>query len=631
MCGIAGICSAESSPALKGMIAKMNAVLLHRGPDGGGEYISGGIALGHRRLSIIDLSDLAAQPMVSANKRFVMTYNGEVYNFKEIRSKLEARGSKLRSQSDSEVVLEAYAAWGKSAFAMFNGMFSVAIWDTYEKRLVLARDRFGIKPLYYSSSGNKIIFASEIKAILAVSGNTPTLSRQGLIEYLHYGITHGAQTLYESIYKLDAGHYLEWQQPSDNRENYEFQPKPFWSLEDIGTHKPPRAEAVAVIKEKLENAVERHLIADVPVGLFLSGGLDSTTICALAAKSTNQRLQTWSVEFEGQTANSELGLARQVAQQFDTDHNELTLTFLNLKEVIEQMTETHDQPFGDPANVPLYLMTRALGDSTKVVLQGDGGDELFGGYTRYNLLKYRRIWQLLRPLTSLTKRLPANSKNGQRLHRMLTALSMQGNAQSQARLLTEEVSHQSVSRLLRPPIAQELCVNNPSRRYMELASLVTGQSAAQAMLWMDTQILLPDQFLEKVDRSTMANSIEVRVPMLDTELTDYVMGLPAAMKLQGGSKSLLREATGNLLPAAVTQGKKRGFGVPYAEWLSGPLANYTKERILSGNGLLKELFLNSELEMLVDDNIHTRGFRGFMLYKLLMLAVWSDRNNVRFT
>ena len=631
MCGIAGICSAESSPTLKGMIAKMNAALLHRGPDGVGEYINDCIALGHRRLSIIDLSDLAAQPMVSANKRYVMTYNGEVYNFKEIRSKLEARGYKLRSQSDSEVVLEAYAAWGKSAFAMFNGMFSVAIWDTYEKRLVLARDRFGIKPLYYSSSGNKIIFASEIKAILAVSGNTPTLSRQGLIEYLHYGITHGAHTLYENIYKLEAGHYLEWQQPSNSGEKYEFQPKPFWSLEDIEKHNPSRAEAVAVIKEKLENAVERHLIADVPVGLFLSGGLDSTTICALAAKSTNQRLQTWSVEFKGQTANSELGLARQVARQFDTDHHELTLNFLNLKEVIEQMTEAHDQPFGDAANVPLYLMTRALDDSTKVVLQGDGGDELFGGYSRYNLLKYRRIWQLLRPLTLLTERLPANSKNGQRVHRMLTALSTRSNAQCQARLLTEEVSDQSVSRLLRPSIAQELSVNNPSRRYRELASLVTGQSAAQAMLWMDTQILLPDQFLEKVDRSTMANSVEVRVPMLDTELTDYVMGLPAAMKLHGGSKSLLREATGNLLPKAVTQGKKRGFGVPYAEWLSGPLANYTKERILSENGLLNELFLNAELEMLVEDNMHTRGFRGFMLYKLLMLAVWSDRNNVRFT
>ncbi|MDC0435440.1 asparagine synthase (glutamine-hydrolyzing) [bacterium] len=631
MCGIAGICSAESSHILKRMIAEMNAVLIHRGPDGVGEYINEGVALGHRRLSIIDLSDLAAQPMVSANNRFVMTYNGEVYNFKEIRSKLEARGCKFRSQSDSEVVLEAYASWGKSAFAMFNGMFSVAIWDTHKKTLVLARDRFGIKPLYYCSSGNKMIFASEIKAILPVSGHTPVLSRQGLIEYLHYGITHGARTLYENIHKLEAGHFLEWQHHSNNRKNYESHPKPFWSFEHIEKHYPHRAEAVAVIKQKLESAVERHLIADVPVGLFLSGGLDSTTICALAAKSTNRRLQTWSVEFEGQTANSELALARQVAQKFDTDHQELTLNFLNLKDVIEQMADAHDQPFGDAANVPLYLMTRALGDGTKVVLQGDGGDELFGGYSRYNLLKYRHFWQLLRPLTSLTERLPANSRNFQRIHRMVTALSTRCDAECQARLLTEEVSDHSVSRLLRPSIAQELSLSDPFRRYKELASSVSGQSAAQAMLWTDTQILLPDQFLEKVDRSTMANSVEVRVPMLDTELTDYVMGLPASMKLHGGAKSLLREASGNLLPKAVTQGKKRGFGVPYVEWLSGPLANYTKERILGENGLLRELFLDAELELLVEDNIQMRGFRGFMLYKLLMLAVWSDRNNVRFT
>lgn len=631
MCGIAGICTAGASPSLASSIATMNAKLTHRGPDGSGEYLGNGIALGHRRLSIIDLSDLAAQPMTSANQRYVMTYNGEVYNFRELRSKLQQRGCSFKSQSDSEVVLEAYASWGISAFSMFNGMYSLAIWDTHEKKLVIARDRFGIKPLYYHHKDNRLVFASEIKAILPVLDQSPTLSRQGLSEYLHYGISHGRHTLYKDILKLEAGHYLEWQQPSDQSTAPQLSPKAYWSLENIQRHSPSRAEAVAEVQRKLDNAVQRHLIADVPVGLFLSGGLDSTTICALAAKSGTRKLQTWSVEFEGQSADSELALARQVARQFGTDHHELSLNYQNLRDVIEQLTQAHDQPFGDAANIPLFLMTQALGDGTKVVLQGDGGDELFGGYSRYKLLKHRQLWQLLRPLTSLTRSLPANNRTWQRLHRMLTALSAHNNAESRARLLTEEVSDHAVSRLLKPDIAHQLTTQDPFLRYKELASSVEAETAAQAMLWTDTRILLPDQFLEKVDRSTMANSIEVRVPMLDNELADYVMGLPAAMKLHGGSKSLLREAVADQLPKAVTQGKKRGFGVPYAEWLSGPLASFTKERLLSENGLLRELFLEAELKLLIEDNIHTRGFRGFMLYKLLMLAVWSDQNDVRFS
>ncbi len=609
----------------------MNATQTHRGPDAGGEHVGDGIALGHRRLSIIDLSELGAQPMVSSNHRYVMTYNGEVYNFRELRTALEKRGSQFRGQSDSEVVLEAYSVWGKSAFERFNGMYSVAIWDTLRKNLILARDRFGIKPLYYHHDGKRLIFASEIKAILAALGRTSSISRQGLVEYLHYGITHGKHTLFSDIFKLDAGHYLEFDPAAKTTASGSVASTPFWSLENINKHNPSRAEAVATVREKLAEAVQRHLIADVPVGLFLSGGLDSTTLCALAAKSTDRPLQTWSVEFEGQTANSELERARQVATQYGTNHHELTLNFNNLKDMIDRLTAAHDQPFGDAANIPLFLMTQALGGGTKVVLQGDGGDEIFGGYSRYKLLKYRPLWRLLSPLTALTQRLPSDSRISQRIHRMLSALSAHNNAASRAQLLTEEVSVHAVQQLLRPEIAAALKPHDPFSRYREMAAAVDGESAAQAMLWTDCRILLPDQFLEKVDRSTMANSIEVRVPMLDNDLTDYVMGLPASMKLAGGSKSLLREAAADLLPTAVTAGKKLGFGVPYAEWLSGPLASYTEERVLSNNGILRELFSETQLKQLLQDNAQQRGFRGFMLYKALMLAVWSEQHNVGFS
>lgn len=630
MCGITGICTAESSSSLKHKIAIMNDALVHRGPDGSGEYVSDGIALGHRRLSIIDLSDLGAQPMVSSDQRFVMSYNGEVYNFKELRSILERRGSRFRGRSDSEVVLEAFAVWGKSAFSMFNGMYSLAIWDTWKKKLFLARDRFGIKPLYYCFNRNCLVFASEIKAILPVLQSKPPLSRQGFLEYLYYGVTHGNQTLYENICKLKSGHFIEWQPPLAKQMARDIVPTPFWTLRDVKKHSPSRVEAIEAVRAKLNTAVQRHLIADVPVGLFLSGGLDSTSICALAARSSQRRLRTWSVEFEGRTADSELTLARQVAERYGTEHHELKLSYQNLRSVIEQLSAAHDQPFGDAANIPLFLMTRELGSDTKVVLQGDGGDELFGGYKRYNLLKYRRLWQQLSPLVSVTSRMPKRLPLLQRFHRMLYALSAKSSIDCRARLLTEEVSDYEVNRLIRPEIAAELNVLNPFRRYDELSDLVDGEDAVQAMLWTDSQILLPDQFLEKVDRSTMANSIEVRVPMLDNELADYVMGLPARMKLYGGAKSLLREATMSYLPKAVAKGKKRGFGVPYAEWLSGPLSSFSRELILGNDGLLKDVFLQSELEQLIEDNEAGHGFRGFMLYKLLVLSVWAAENEITF-
>ena len=629
MCGIAGICATEPKAALSAAIEDMNSTLPHRGPDGGGVYANDGIALGHRRLSIIELSDLGAQPMVSSNQRYVMTYNGEVYNFKELRATLEKEGCRFRGHSDSEVVLEAYARWGSDAFSRFNGMYALAVWDSAKKKLTLARDRFGIKPLYYYHDGKRLIFASEIKAILTAIGHTPPLCKHGLVEYLHYGITHGKHTLFEKIHKLEAGHFLDIDHTVIETNADLSAATAFWSLDKITKHNPSRTEAVSVVRQKLEEAVQRHLIADVPVGLFLSGGLDSTTICALASNASDRKLQTWSVEFESQSANSELERAREVADRYETDHHELSLNFNNLKEVIEQLSTAHDQPFADAANVPLYLMTQALGGETKVVLQGDGGDEIFGGYSRYRLLQYRQLWRLLSPLTALTARLPAHSRTSQRIHRMLSALSTGDNALSRARLLTEEVSAHSVQQLLRPEIAAQLGQYDPYIRYRALSAAVDAQSASQAMLWTDTKILLPDQFLEKVDRSTMANSIEVRVPMLDNELTDYVMGLPASMKLAGSSKSLLREAAADLLPESVTEGRKLGFGVPYAEWLSGPLASFTKERILAKNGLLSDLFSEQQLETLLQDNVQQKGFRGFMLYKALMLAVWSEQHNVR--
>lgn len=637
VCGIVGIVAGRTNGALGPVsargceaaperVARMVASLRHRGPDGHGTWCDDDVALGHARLSIIAPGPGGAQPMASADGRYVLSYNGELYNFRELRAELEAGGAAFRSASDSEVVLQAFARWGEDAFARFNGMFAVAIWDVRERRLTLARDRFGIKPLYHvgaGGDGGAFAFASEIGALRAGDALGDRLSRQGLIEYLYYGMALGTETLYAGCAKLAPGHVLTLGPGEAPRI------RPFWTLASLPpTRAVPEAEAVEAVRALLGRAVDRHLVADVPVALFLSGGLDSSTLCVLAAERYADRLATWSVEFEGDGATSELATAREVAGRCGTEHHEVRLAYTDLESVLERITDAHGQPFGDAANVPLYLLTQGLGD-TKVVLQGDGGDEIFAGYRRYGLMDRLPAWRLFRTLARLPHGLANRSNLARRVRRMQDALGAADGAERQARLLTEEWSDDEVLGLLNAELRAAVAGIDPFRRYRELWPAVASRPPAQAMLWTDTQVLLPDQFLEKVDRATMANSVEVRVPFLDTELADYVMALPAAMKVGAPSKRLLRLAMADALPRSVLHGPKLGFGVPYGAWLRGPLAGYARERLLDPEGLVARLFDVRAVEALWRLHVERGVDRGFMLYKLLMLSLWAERFGVR--
>ncbi len=622
MCGIAGVLGTDPAGLTRERGLAMAAAIRHRGPDAFGVYQDGPAMLVHTRLSIIELSELGAQPMASADGRFVLSYNGEVYNFLQLRQALIAEGASFRSRSDTEVVLQALARWGVDALRRFNGMFALALWDRERRELLLARDRFGIKPLYYRHDGDTLVFGSEITALTAGTGAASArLDRQGLVEYLYFGCALGEQTLIEGCRKLLPGHWLRI------RPGQAPDIAPYWTLAEVpSTHLTGEA-TVAAVREALEHAVTRHLIADVPVALFLSGGLDSSSLCALAAPRLSGALRTISVEFEGRSARSELASARLVAQRFGTRHEEHRLGYADLPRVLEQLTDVHGQPFGDPANVPLYLMTGDLGADTKVVLQGDGGDEIFGGYRRYELLDRVRRWQWFARMLPVPRGLAGRFDSARRLRRMQEAVGLARGAERFGRLLTDNWGSGEVAALLRADLLAGP-MPDPFARYWQVWPAVAHLPPAQGMLWTDTQILLPDLFFEKVDRATMAHGVEVRVPFMDHELTDLVMGLDAHTKLAGGSKALLRAAMRDLLPAAILDGPKLGFGVPFAEWLGGPLAGYLREQLLAPDGLARTLFVGERLTHLIDRHTGTGYDHGILLYRLLVLSIWGERMRV---
>ena len=383
MCGITGIYNINKKNVDKETITKMTDSLIHRGPDSGNFMLSNNVALGHRRLSIIDLSQLGDQPMSTKNGRFTIVYNGEVYNFPEIKIQLEKLGYDFKSSSDTEVILIAFQEYGESCFELLNGMFALAIFDSEKDLLYLARDRFGIKPLYYFLNDETFLFGSEIKAIKCSSGIRFTIDPQALTEYLWYGNPMGENTVYKEVKEVAAGSFLKIGPDGIKSISY-------FNINKIPETSLSEKEIIEKTRNLLEKSVKRHLISDVPVGIFLSGGIDSSAITAFASKHYKGKLKTYSVDFDYDKGISELPLAKEIAKTYNTDHHEVHVSNIDVIETIEELVRGHDEPFGDAADIPLYLLSKKLKGSVKVVLQGDGGDEFFGGYSRYNTLANKR-------------------------------------------------------------------------------------------------------------------------------------------------------------------------------------------------------------------------------------------------
>ncbi|HUS54353.1 MAG TPA: asparagine synthase (glutamine-hydrolyzing) [Thermohalobaculum sp.] len=583
MCGIAGILESKATGDLGDTARKMTDRLAHRGPDGGDVWTddSAGIALGHRRLAIVDLSEAGHQPMISSCGRLVLSYNGEIYNAPELRAELEAKGRVFRGRSDTEVIVEGAAEWGLEALLpRLIGMFALAFWDRRDRRLTLARDRFGIKPLYWSNDRGRFLFGSELKALTANPSFDREIDRNAVAAYLRFSYVPSPQSIYRAARKLEAGHILDvlaGQPPSI---------KAWWRLSDIVREAQASpftgsdADAVEALEALLLDSVGRRMVADVPLGAFLSGGVDSSTIVAMMQAQSTRPVKTFTIGFD-QPGYNEAAHAKAVASHLGTDHHELILTADEAMAVIPKLPEMYDEPFADNSQIPTYLVSRMARQHVTVALSGDGGDELFAGYNRHIQAagRLRAVWALPRPLRR-TIATGINAVPTQLWPRLMPSLPQ---ANDKMAKLSGAIS-------AGPDGFYKRVVST----WQDPETLVSGAHESWASAWGEAEALCPDpvermQYLDaltymtddiltKVDRASMAVSLEARVPLMDHRVAAFAWSLPMRMKLAGGQgKHLLRQVLYRHVPRKMIERPKQGFSVPIGDWLHGPLRDWAED------------------------------------------------------
>lgn len=630
MCGIVGAVwrRAPNGDAANDRCQAALSALRHRGPDAHGEFRDANVWLGHTRLSILDLSSQANQPMRSPDGRFAISYNGEVYNYRDLIHRRAL--THLRTTSDTEVILSLFSELGSECLRELNGMFAFAVYDRLRKKLWLVRDRFGIKPLYYSLSGDSLHFASEMKSILALEHRSPTCDTASLHEWVYFGNPLGRRTIYAGIEKLLPGHYLEF-----DLRTFAHEVREYWSVDSrLATTGAPASSTRSIIartRTLLEAAVRRQLVSDVPIGVFLSGGVDSSAITAFAARHYSGRLATYSAGFDFESSGGELPKARRIAAHFGTEHHEVRVSGEMAGDLIEKMVACHDSPFSDPANIPLFLMASQLSGQIKVILQGDGGDELFGGYRRYSTVsRYRTLHWLARSLKPLVPLL-SNSDLQCRMRRHALAFAAVEFSDTAALLLTPEDPSRRPTAVFAPPMRRAIEKSNPFARHRECDALLHAQDPVNRISMMDLQITLPDLYLEKVDRSTMAASLEVRVPFLDHELVDFVGALSGAAKVPAGHpKWLLKSALAGVVPKEVLTGPKVGLEVPFGRWLQGRLREFFLDHLARFDKQHPEILDVAHVTKLFNEAAGGRGNHANLLWKVLNFTAWANVSSVRF-
>tara|TARA_B100000886_G_scaffold339253_1_gene304178 strand:+ start:522 stop:2417 length:1896 start_codon:yes stop_codon:yes gene_type:complete len=624
MCGVAGIYSKGSENIKPQLIKLMVSSIKHRGPDFQNFWQNENISLGHARLSIIDLSARANQPMVSFDNRYVIVYNGEIYNFLILRKEISSLGIEFKTKSDTEVIANGFSIWRENLFQKLNGIFSIGIYDKSENTLTLARDRFGVKPLYILSVDKLLYFCSEIKGILSVY-NSIKLNAEALHEYSFFGNALQDKTFFEGIKNLNPGCYVKIKDNQIKKEK-------FWEIKKRIFKKYNEEKVVESINQLVGNGIKNQLVSDVPVGIFLSGGLDSTAITHFAAKNSNKNINTYTASFEFMpNSNNEIKKARKIAKHYGTNHNEIFISTDNLLDVIDKLVQQHDEPFADAANIPLYLMTKEIKSEIKVVLQGDGGDEIFGGYNRYSILKKKSIFKLLSRILPYKYLKIFQSQRLKSIQRILEIFSKDRGMDMFPLLLTMDTENNCLSNLFSKTIKEKLVSNIPFQEYNNLSVDFEGYDDVNKMLFIDTKILLSDTFLKKVDIATMANGIESRVPFLDNELTDYMLKIPSDLKIKGGKKKyLLKKALQQSVPNHLLVGKKFGFGVPYAEWLHSPLKKYSKDLILSYSVGSRSIFNEKKMsEKLINFHDNFNYQDGYIIWKAFILSLWLEKVNFK--
>lgn len=644
MCGIAGILYADGSrPIDRAVLKGMADAIAHRGPDAEGFWTRPGIGLAHRRLSIIDLGG-GDQPIGNEDGSIQVVFNGEIYNYLELRQGLIARGHRVRTSSDTEVLVHLYEEHGAALVEKLRGMFAFALWDSRERRLLLARDRLGIKPLYVYRDGEKLLFGSELKAILAHPNVARQVDVEALEDYLAFGCVPGVKSIFCKIEKLAAAHVL-----TASADQLGAAPQRYWQLRFDANERASEAEWREAIAAKVAETVSTHLIADVPVGAFLSGGLDSSAVVgeACGAFSKNQHsgsgndappsslsvgssLQTFSMGFR-ESNFSELPYARQVAQHCGTRHHEQIVT-PDAATLVDELSFHFDEPFGDPSAAPTYLLSRLTRGHVKVALSGDGGDECFGGYARYAhdlgeaaIRAALPVWVRKRALAPLASLWPKSDWLPRRLRAKtrLTNLALDADA---AYANTLAICRWPERRRM---MARGLAAGLNGRRPEDLvrAAFATGAADPLAgMLAADTAVLLPDDFLTKVDRSSMACGLEVRPPLVDHELLELAATIPSRWKVRdNNTKWIFKQTYADRLPHGAVWRAKQGFEIPVDDWLRRPLREMFEASVLASNSRVAELIDQRQIEKLYRSHIAKIGRHGNVLWSMLMLSRWAER------
>ena len=616
MCGIAGWVAKPGAPLGDETMARMLEAIAHRGPDDEGTraFRDGAtgwrVALGHRRLAIIDPNG-AQQPMCDAGAGLALIFNGEIYNFRELRKELSSAGYAFKRDSDTEVLLRAYQHWGPGLVEHLRGQFAFALWDAQAGRLLLARDRYGEKPIYLAECAHGLVFASEIKALRCVPGLASGVDLGAVWDYLAYRYVPGPKTLFAGVRKLMPGTIGIWEQGG-------FKETRYWSPPDKKAlvAKPSSGEELEGFLCHMEDAVRLQMVSDVPFGAFLSGGIDSSTVVALMSRH-NSKVRTFSVGF-GDARYSELEYAGEVARHFGTAHHELRVDPANMMELLPSLVAYRDAPVSEPSDIPIYMLAREASRTVKMVLTGEGSDEILGGYPKHVAERFSGAWQRIpefvrRGLVEpLVRSLPYRFR---RAKTAIATLNIEDRDERYARwfgaLDRNERARLSVLRM---------------NGFDTLEKPAKENSALRSILYLDQTSWLPDNLLERGDRMTMAASIEGRVPFLDHKLAEYVSGLPDEYRVRGlRTKWILREAARKLLPRRILERPKVGFRVPVNEWFRGPMRDFVSDHLLSKGSLTRRYYDPPVLDRVVSEHLQGRQNHEKLLWTLLNLEIWHRR------
>lgn len=626
MCGICGKLDCSGGGIDREVLERMTGALSHRGPDDGGVFISPSIGLGHRRLSIIDPSSAGHQPMSNEDDSLWIVFNGEIYDYREHRKRLLSEGHTLKSRTDCETILHLYEDGGMDCLHLLNGMFAFALWDASRQQLFLVRDRLGIKPLHYYWDGRRLIFASEIKAILHDPEVHKEIDREALELYLTLNYIPAPRTIFKHIRKLEPGHYIL----ADKRGITD---RSYWDIPGNPSSMPDTSleEKKRHLYTLLEDAVKRRLIADVPLGAFLSGGIDSSILVALMAKNSRLPVKTFSIGYKDLPLFDETGYAREVASLYHTDHHEFKLSHHDLLDAFPSILEMLDEPFADSSAVPTFIVSRETRNKVTVALSGDGGDELFAGYRMYQGEYWSRFYNRIpsslrdRLIAPLAGRLPdARDRTGlEMVRRMKKFVKGMGHSFADRFYGWREIFPLSTRRALLKEPAPENIYLDQVRRMVETERRRFPGDDINLMLFLDVKGLLPGDMLTKVDRMSMAHALEVRVPMLDHTVVEYLFQLKGDTKLKGKTgKFILTETFKDLLPPSLHKRPKKGFEIPIGAWLRKELKFLIDEYLDKDLVTRQGIFHFETIHKLIEDHLGRRRDTSWHLWNLIVFQHW---------